>query len=181
MFGADQLEHGALQVRVRDHDRRVDALAALGQHDAAHAAAFHDDALDRGAHAHLAAVGADRLDQPRRHHLAAAFGIERAAHVVIGETGREHRGRLRRPHRVVALLAEQHRLRALRESVRSEQFGDRPQAPLRDVRRRREEFAHADSPGSGAGGPVSPISRIRSTTRPSGSASSGKVSSSRAR
>ncbi len=116
------------------------AVAGSPEHHTGHPAVLDAHPSDRFVRAHLATVGADRLDEPRSDRLAAAFRVERAAHVVVGEPGVERDRRARGRHGVVALLAEQHGPRPRREPVRVEELGDRAEPPLDEARRLREQL-----------------------------------------
>ena len=94
----------SLEICVRDHDRGVMRLrsgAPRPRRDRARRARARP-----APRPHLAAEGADRLDQAPGC-LAAVLGIERAAHVVIGEAGARAPRSASTGARVVALLAEQ--------------------------------------------------------------------------
>ncbi len=147
VLGTDQLEVGALQVGVRDHDRRVDLRrrAVLPSRDHADGSALLDaNVPDRALRPDLAAVGADRLDQSTRQHLPAAFRVVRAAQEVIGQPRGHRDRRVGGTHRVAALLAEQNRRSLRRELVLGEEVGHRAQTLLKEGRGLRQDVGHGD-------------------------------------
>src|SRR5208283_223824 len=85
VLGADQVDHRALQVRIRDHDRRLDETppqVPTVQFDSLDLAVAHGDAFDLREQQNLASVTLDGVGQSIRDDLSAAFRIVGALHVV---------------------------------------------------------------------------------------------------